>query len=276
MLKRILTYKNKIPLLIKKISNYLVLHSEKMKDLIKNMNEIFDKYEIKMTYFISTFLVEQVPSILESFEEHDFGPHGHLHLDYTIVGKRNALEDIYKSVMIFKKYDKEPWIFRAPYALDKIGNDPNLLFEYEKKLGIKMDSSINLKFPPWGNRLKPIIHECGITTIPLIGFSDDYLIDDRGLTDSKTILKELLSALEHGKGGLLVYDMHPIRMGQNKFKGILEKLVESINTKKDYFITSMKESVEKFNKKDDQETIVCFSGDIDNLSIFDYFRRIIM
>ncbi|NHI93536.1 MAG: hypothetical protein EAX96_13695, partial [Candidatus Lokiarchaeota archaeon] len=155
MFKRILTYKNNVPLLIRKISNYLSLHSESMKNLINNMNSIFDKYGVKMTYFISTYLIEQEPSIFESFGKHDFGPHGHLHLDYTLVGKQSALEDIYKSVKIFKRFKKEAWIFRAPYALDKIGTDPNLLFEYEKKLGILYDSSINVKSPPWKKIIQP-------------------------------------------------------------------------------------------------------------------------
>ncbi|NHI95071.1 MAG: hypothetical protein EAX96_21450, partial [Candidatus Lokiarchaeota archaeon] len=116
-------------------------------------------------------------------------------------------------------------------------------------------------------------HPCGVITIPLIGVSDDALIDDRGLTNSNEILKEFYLALEHGKGGLLVYDMHPIRMGQIKYIRILENLIKSIKNKEDYKITSIRNSLEEFEKKKNNETIVCFSGDIDNLSILDYFRR---
>ena len=262
--------------MIRKISNYLSLHSESMKNLVTNMNQVFDKYDVKMTYFISTYLIEQEPSIFSSFEHHDFGPHGHLHLDYTLVGRKNALEDIYKSVEIFKKYKKEVWIFRAPYALDKIGTDPNLLFDYEKKLGILYDSSVNVKRPPWKGGVRPIKHANGVITIPLIGVSDDGLIDELGLNNSNEILKEFASALDHGRGGLLVYDMHPIRMGQIKYINILESLIKIIKSKKNYKITSIRESVKEFEEKSANETIICFSGDIDNLSILDYFRRIVI
>ena len=244
-----------------------------MKNLIRNINEIFDKHDQKMTYFISTYLIDQEPSIFDSFENHDFGPHGHLHLDYTLVGKQHAIEDIYKSVKVFKEHNKDPWIFRAPYALYHIGNDPKLLFQVEKKLNILYDSSINIKRPPWNDKTRPVKHPNGVITIPLIGISDDGLIDNRGLNNSNIILKEFSKALDHGKGGLLVYDMHPIRMGQDRYKNILKNLIESINKRKNVRITSMRESVKEFEKKDSNETIVCFSGDIDNLSILDYFRR---
>jgi len=251
-------------------------HAEKMKNLVKNMNEIFDKYDQKMTYFISTYLIDQEPSIFDSFESHDFGPHGHLHLDYTLVGNQNAIEDIYKSVKIFKENNKDPWIFRAPYALYHIGKDPKLLFEVEKKLNIPFDSSINIKQPPWNDKTRPVYHPNGVITIPLIGISDDGLIDNRGLSNSNIILKEFSKALDHGKGGLLVYDMHPIRMGQNKYKNILEELIKFIIKRKNVRITSMRDSVKEFKKKDANETIVSFSGDIDNLSILDYFRRFVI
>lgn len=247
-----------------------------MKNLVRNMNEIFDKYDQKMTYFISTYLIDQEPSIFDSFEEHDFGPHGHLHLDYTLVGKHHAIEDIHKSVKIFRENNKDPWIFRAPYALYHIGTDPDLLFQVEKKLNVPFDSSINIKLPPWGDRTRPVKHANGVITIPLIGISDDALIDNRGLSNPNIILKEFSKALEHGKGGLLVYDMHPIRMGQKQYKNILLKLIEFINERKNTRITSMRESVKEYEKKDPNETIVCFSGDIDNLSILDYFRRFVI
>ena len=83
-------------------------------------------------------------------------------------------------------------------------------------------------------------------------------------------------ALDHGKGGLLVYDMHPIRMGQEKYIKILENLIKIIKRKKKYRITSIRDSIKEYEIKKDSETIVCFSGDIDNLSILDYFRRIVI
>ena len=240
------------------------------------MNEIFDKYDQKMTYFISTYLIELDPSIFDTFADHDFGPHGHLHLDYTLVDKHHAIEDIYKSVNIFRENNKDPWISRAPYALYHIGKDPDLLFKVEKKLNIPFDSSINIKLPPWGDRTRPVKHPNGVVTIPLIGISDDYLIDNRGLSNQNVILKEFSKGLDHGKGGLLVYDMHPIRMGQKLYKNILQKLIELINNRKNVRITSMRDSVKEFENKDPEETIVSFSGDIDNLSILDYFRRFVI
>ncbi|MFX0135124.1 MAG: polysaccharide deacetylase family protein [Candidatus Hodarchaeota archaeon] len=273
MFRRILTYRNKIPVLIKKISNYLSLFSENMANLIARMNRVFEKYDVKMTYFISTYLIENRPAFFSHFRNHDYGPHGHLHPDYSLIGKKAAFKDMREAVSVFKKFNQKPWIFRAPYGMTRIANNSDLFFEYEKKLGILYDSSINIQKPPWKEPPHPIKHKSGVTTIPLIGVSDDSLIDVLRLNNNNEILRRFVEALDYGKNGVLVYDLHPIRMGQVKYIEILEGLIKNIYNKKKFMILSLKEAFSKFYKKDKDETIVCLSGDIDNLSILDYFRR---
>jgi len=240
-----------------------------MVNLIRRINQVLDKYDTKMTYFISTYLIENRPDYHEHFENHDFAPHGHLHLDYTIVGKKAALGDMKNSVLVFKKQNLDPWVFRAPYGLTKIGNNSEIFFEYEKKLGILYDSSIRAQNPP----PHPVKHKCGVTSMPFIGITDDYLIDDLKLNNNNEILRRFAETLEFGKNGVLVYDMHPIRMGQAKYIEIFEGLIKKINQKRNYMLTSLKESFSNFSKKDEDETLVCFTGDIDNLSMIDYFKR---
>lgn len=275
LFKRLLGYRKNIPLLLKKISNYLSFHSEDMASLIGRMNELFNKNDAKMTYFISTFLIEQKPSIISAFGNHDFGPHGHYHLNVSQVGKRAARRDMKNSVDVFKKYKQDPWVYRAPYARYKIGNDPNLFFEIEKELGILYDSSINIGSPPWERPIKPIKHECGVITIPLIGVSDDYLIDNQGIFDSKVLVKRFYQAVLQGRKGIIVFDMHPIRMGQKRFINVIDVLMKKIQETRDFRIISLRDAFDEFEKKDQNETLVSFTGDIDNLSMFDYVRRLV-
>jgi len=245
-----------------------------MANLISRMNRIFEKYNVKMTYFISTYLIENNQSFIAHFGDHDYGPHGHLHPDYSLIGKKAAFNDMKQSVAIFKKYNLEPWVFRAPYGITKIENNLNLFFEFEKKLGIHYDSSINIQKPPWKNPPRPIKHQCGVTTLPLIGVSDDVLIDNLALNDNNEILKRFLDALDYGKSGVLVYDMHPIRMGQARYIEILDAFIKNVKKKKNYTIISLREAFSKFGNKEDDETFVCLTGDIDNISLVDYLRRL--
>ncbi|NVM03298.1 MAG: polysaccharide deacetylase family protein [Candidatus Helarchaeota archaeon] len=274
MFRRILTYKNKIPVLIKKISNYLSLFSANMVSLIARMNRIFEKYDVKMTYFISTYLIENQPTFFSHFGDHDYGPHGHTHPDYSLIGRKAAFKDMREAISVFKKFNQNPWIFRAPYGITRIEKNSDLFFEYEKKLGILYDTSINIQKPPWKEPPHPIKHKSGVITLPLIGVSDDVLIDNLGLNNNNVILRHFVEALDYGRTGVLVYDLHPIRMGQVKYVEILEGFIKIINKKKNFMILSLKEAFSKFYKKDKEETIVCLSGDIDNLSILDYFRRL--
>lgn len=274
MLRRILTYRNNLPVLIRKVSNYLSLFSEDMTNLIGRMNRIFEKHNVKMTYFISTYLIEQRPSIFTNFGEHDCGPHGHLHLDYSLVGRKAAFNDIKNSIITFKKFGKDPWVFRAPYGITQIENNNVLFFNFERQLGIRYDSSINIGKPPWKIPPHPIKHRSGIITLPLIGISDDVLIDNLGLKNNNEILASFVNALDYGKNGVIVFDLHPIRMGQVKYVEILDKLINKINEKKNFKIMSLKEAFTNFEIKEKDETIVCLSGDIDNLSMLDYFKRL--
>ncbi|MFX1293546.1 MAG: polysaccharide deacetylase family protein [Promethearchaeota archaeon] len=244
-----------------------------MANLIGRMNRVFDKYDVKMTYFISTYLIADHPSFFEHFEDHDFGPHGHLHLDYSLVGKRTAFQDMKNSILIFKKLNLNPWIFRAPYGVTKIEKSDNLFFEYENTLGIRHDSSINLGGRPLNQPPYIIKHKCGVTSIPFVGVADDYLIDNLALNDNNEILHRFAKVFDYCRTGILVYDMHPIRMGQARYIEILEALIKQMIKEKNSIIMSLKEAFSRFDKKDEDETIVCFTGDIDNLSILDYFKR---
>lgn len=245
-----------------------------MVNLISRMNKIFEKHDVKFTYFISTYLIENQANFFSHFGDHDYGPHGHLHPDYSLIGKKAAFKDMKDAVSIFQKLNQKPWIFRAPYGITQIEKKSDLFFEYEKKLGINYDSSINIQKPPWKEPPHPIKHKSGVTTLPLIGVSDDVLIDNLKLNNNNEILRRFVEALDFGRTGVLVYDLHPIRMGQIKYIKILEGLIKSINTKKNFMILSLKEAFSEFYKKGEDETIVCLSGDIDNLSILDYFRRL--
>ncbi|MHA1376872.1 MAG: polysaccharide deacetylase family protein [Candidatus Helarchaeota archaeon] len=241
--------------------------------MVKRINKICNKYNVKMTYFISTYLLENNSSFIKNFGNHHFGPHGHLHLDYSLVGKKAAYNDMKNSIIIFKNLNLETWVFRAPYAVTRIEDNPDLFFEFEKRLGIIYDSSINIQRPPWEKPPHPIKHKCGVITLPLIGVSDDHLIDNLALNDNNEILKRFVDALDYGKNGILVYDMHPIRMGQTRYIEILDAFIKIVKQRKSFKIMALKDAFSEFENKNKDDTIVCLTGDIDNLSFLDYFKR---
>jgi hypothetical protein len=118
-----------------------------------------------------------------------------------------------------------------------------------------------------------------ITYIPLNIWSDDLMIDKMGMGSqavTKTLNKAILEA--SGKGGVIMFDLHPIRMGQPEFAGCLRDVTEYAQGL-GAWCTTPSEAIKYWDKhkrwKSDSSFCMLLTGDIDNWAFSDYLRRVI-
>jgi len=268
------TYKKKTTLLLKKIHSYFVYHFDPMENLVCRINEVLEKYNSRMTYFIAAYLVERHPRILKTFKGHVFAPHGYLHLDYSLMLPGDVWIDMKKAVATFKNLGFPPSFFRAPYGRHRLrSNDEELFFKFEAKLGIQYDSSLNLGRPPW-KKLHPISLKSGVTVLPYVGISDVGLIERKGITNPEKLAKIYTESVSLGKGGLVIFDIHPIRIGQKRYIKALDLFLNNISKEERNKLISLDEATREYMTKEKDETLTVITGDVDTLSIVDYLRRL--
>ena len=79
------------------------------------------------------------------------------------------------------------------------------------------------------------------------------------------------------KGGIIMFDLQPIRIGQNKYISVLNSIVKYGKELGGWFPT-VTEAVNHWNKhgnwKDDAPFCCLLTGDIDNYTFFDYLQRL--
>ena len=79
------------------------------------------------------------------------------------------------------------------------------------------------------------------------------------------------------KGGVIMFDLHPIRIGQSKYVDALKDVVEYGKELNGWFPT-VTEAVNYWSEhgswKHDASFCCLLTGDIDNFSFFDYLQRL--
>jgi len=267
------TYKKSVPFLLKKIYSYFVYHLDPMENLVCRTNEVLEKHNSRMTYFIASYLVERCPTILKAFKGHIFAPHGYLHLDYSLIPPGDVWIDMEKAVTTFKNLGFSPSFFRAPYGQSRLrSNDEELFFKFEAKLGIKYDSSVVMGGRPW-KKLHPIPLKFGVTILPYVEISDVDLIEQMRITNPEKLSKIYTESVSLGKGGLVIFDMHPIRIGQKRYIKTLDLFLNNILKQEKNKLISLDEATQEYATKEKDETLTVITGDIDTLSMIDYLRR---
>jgi hypothetical protein len=104
------------------------------------------------------------------------------------------------------------------------------------------------------------------------------MADIRGFSvkKMKETLKQVLKGISE-KGGIVMFDLHPIRIGQPKYIDVLSSLVE-YGTELNGWFPSVTEAVNYWREhskwKHDAPFCCLLTGDIDNFSFFDYLQRL--
>ena len=103
------------------------------------LRKILDKYDIKVTFFVTCDCIEKYPKIFQRLqkEDHEIALHGYRHVRFDKLSYKEKEEQIKKSIEVFVRYlKKKPKGFRAPQH--SIDNETLNLLE---KYNFKYDSS---------------------------------------------------------------------------------------------------------------------------------------
>jgi len=247
--------------------------------LLKNIFEVMEEYQAKFTFptVASTALKnpELVRMILKS--PHEIASHGFKHVNYKYLSKREQEIDIERSRLAFRSMKIPIRGFRAPY---------NAYTDYTPKLLEKhhflWDIGIGYapKYREWKRFFRIHIdgRESSFVCIPLSKWSDDKMIDGYGLNNSQMV-KILKKAIKQtvGEHGVIMFDLHPIRIGQPEYIDVLRQLL-AYGTEMNGWFPTVTEAVNQWYKHGEWKHNASFccllTGDIDNFTFIDYLSRL--
>ena len=248
--------------------------------LLQRICDVLEKYDAKFTFPLVASTAQSNPTLVKWLKStsHEIAIHGYKHVRYPFLSTKHQFLEIKKAIQVFEEYKIPFKGFRAPYNMYS-----ETTIEMIEKFGFEWDAGIGYR-PDYRNEHKffKILLKGGkkssYTCIPLCEWSDDRMIDDYKLSSEK-MAKIMIYYLEKARkvNGLIMYDLHPIRIGQNKYIQSLEQLL-SHATKVNAWVPTITEAVAYWSKnhqwKDSASVCCLLTGDIDNFTFYDYMRRI--
>lgn len=256
------------------------LHAIPFDVLLRNMFNALESGQAKFTFPMVASVASKNPELTREIVErgHEVAVHGFKHLNYLYLTERQQEDDIQKALDAFKAMGVQVYGFRAPYNM--YAEDTPKLVE---KHGFLWDIGIGYN-PEHRERTSPFKvkidnHESSFVCIPLNKWSDDLMIDIKGFNTSQiaeTLKRVIKGASENC--GVVMFDLHPIRIGQPKYVDALKQVVE-YGTELNGWFPSVTEAVNYWNNhhgkwKHDASFCCLLTGDIDNFSFFDYLQRL--
>lgn len=255
-------------------------HRTSFDEILNNIFDSTDTYGAGFTFptvaSIATTKPEYIKQILKN--NHEIASHGFKHIKYTFLSEKEQEKEFQLAADIFKKMGIKVKGFRPPY-----NNYNNITVKLVNTHGFEWDGGIGYQ-PQHRNKNHFFTTQLNgkhadFTCIPLNWKSDDVLIDRYQLNPrqiSKTLSKEI------GKiasiGGVIMFDLHPIRIGQKKYASVLKEILD-FTAQQDGWAPTVSEGVnywKKFSKwKGDAKFCLLLTGDIDNFVFIDYLRRLI-
>ena len=264
----------------KQLYRMLKLHRTSFDTILDNMFNALDEVNGLFTFPTIAAVARMKPELVQRIEKegHEVASHGYNHVRYPTISADAREQDLLLSLQIFKKLGIKISGFRAPY--DNYTDDmPDLL----EKTGLIWDGGFGYR--PEHREKTHFFHadidgqESSVTYIPLNIWSDDYMIDRMGMGPeimSKVLKREVAKAAP--TGGVIMFDLHPVRMGQRKYVGCLRNVIEHANSI-GAWCTTPTEAVKYWNThstwKGDSKFCLLLTGDIDNWVFSDYLRRIL-
>jgi len=255
------------------------LHAVPFSTLLENMFNVLEPYQAKYTFPVVASGALEKPELTKSIlrRGHEVAVHGFKHVNYSYITERQQDHDIGYAVDAFKTLDIPVSGFRAPYNVYTEGT-PKLV----EKQGFLWDIGIgyNPKYRTGNSLFRVQIddHDSSFVCVPLNRWSDDYMTDIRGFSvnQMKETLKRVITGASE-KGGVVMFDLHPIRIGQPKYVNVLNTIVK-YGTELNGWFPTVTEAVNYLSKhgkwKHDAPFCCLLTGDIDNFSFFDYLQRL--
>ncbi|MFX1285371.1 MAG: polysaccharide deacetylase family protein [Promethearchaeota archaeon] len=267
----------------KQVINHTVkmfrFHMTPFSQLLQRIFETLAEYDAKFTFPLVAATAQSNTSLVEYLKlfPHEIAIHGYKHVKYPFLSPKQQVIELTKAINIFKELKIPYQGFRAPY-----NSYSETTMELVERFGFKWDGGIGYRREyRHGHKFFQIKLKNGkmssYTCIPLCEWSDDRMIDKYKLSVEK-MAKILIFHLEKARkvNGLVMYDLHPIRIGQKKYIRSLSELL--LHARKiGAWVPTISEAIDYWSKnqrwKRDAPVCCLLTGDIDNFTFFDYMRR---
>ncbi|MFX1483608.1 MAG: polysaccharide deacetylase family protein [Promethearchaeota archaeon] len=264
----------------KQLARMFRLHRTSFSTILSNIFSVLEETNGQFAFPTIASVAKMKPDLVREIvkEGHEIASHGFNHVRYPSLSIEDREKDLRLSLQTFKKIGINIEGFRAPY--DNYTDDiPDLL----EKMRLTWDGGFGYR--PEHREKTHFFHTSidgspsKVTYIPLNIWSDDLMIDRRGMSPEKiseTLKAEITRTAENG--GVIMFDLHPIRMGQKKYVACIRDIVEHAHGLNGWCPTPT-EAVKYWNEhgrwKSNSAFCLLLTGDIDNWVFSDYLRRML-
>ncbi len=254
-------------------------HRTPFETLIENILRVMETERASFTFPIVASIASQKPELLQRILDHgmELAIHGYTHVRYSLLSEEAQRLDMDRAFSTFKRLGLPTPGFRAPYNSYTSGTI-RMLDGY----GLLWDIGIGYRTEHRNKtdffRVMIGDRESSYVCAPLNIWSDDRMIDQYHLPtpEISKILRRILESARAQKA-LVMFDLHPIRIGQPQYVKALEEVIRYGVDINGWFPTVTEAVAYRSNNsdwKDGADFCCLMTGDIDNFTFQDYFRRL--
>jgi peptidoglycan-N-acetylglucosamine deacetylase len=214
---------------------------------------LFDKYDIKTTWFIPGHTVDTFTDICKEVvaRGHEVGHHGYVHENPTTMSYEEEEKVMQMGLESLSKIGVKPRGYRSPYW----DFSPNTL-DILEKYGFKYDSSLmgNDLHPYWprtvqvnADKANVFTKESSVLEIPVSWYLDDFPQVEyiTGIQEGQRPAQDIFDrwasifdyACDHEEGACFVLTTHPQTIGRAHMIQMLEKLIQYMDSRGAWFTT---------------------------------------
>ncbi|MHA2170382.1 MAG: polysaccharide deacetylase family protein [Candidatus Kariarchaeaceae archaeon] len=254
-------------------------HRTSFGDILNNIIDALHPYDAKFTFPTVASVALTRPQYIREIlrHRHEVASHGYKHVKYPFLSPKEQDLEFQLAHNIFQKMNIPIRGFRAPYnnyndetlhLVEKYG------FDWDGGIGYRLENRERTGFFATKNGETQFSFTC----IPLNRHTDDLLIDSYHLNNdqiTKILNNEIRKVVK--SGGVLMFDLHPIRIGQQQYVSVLSNIVDYAH-QFDGWLPTVSDALDYWNKnkewKHNAKFCLLLTGDIDNFTFFDYLRRL--
>ena len=255
------------------------LHRTPFTTILSNIFSALEEVDGQFAFPTIASIASMQPDLVREIvkEGHEIASHGYNHVRYPSLTPEGRERDLRLSLQTFRHIGIKIEGFRAPY--DNYTADMPVLLDQTR---LSWDGGFGYR--PEHREKNHFFHEdvggakSKVTYIPLNVWSDDLMIDGMGMSPEK-VTETLKAEIEKAARveGLVMFDLHPIRMGQGEYVRCIKEIVEYAHSLNGWCTTPTK-AVKYWNKynrwKSNSTFCLLLTGDIDNWVFSDYLRRV--
>lgn len=212
--------------------------------------ELFDRYDLKCTFFIPGKVAEDWPDTIRDIHDagHEIGLHGYRHVNPANATYEEEEEELRRSIEVFEDLiSKRPVGYRSP-AADLSNNSLDLLTKYS----IKYESSFIDDDMPYyheleAGKLLEIPFDWSLDDWPYFGFHMyPQLPYQSGISPTDTVFNSWKREFDglYKRGRCFMLTMHPQLIGRAGRMDALEELIQHAISMGDTWITTGEEIAE--------------------------------